>query len=241
MRKCYTLATLTDLCASFAYRSLRMSRTTARIQPANLVPTLHVAGIPSKMVDYALFLQPTEAEEEARNSTLRATASASINQTELQYLSRHPIAISIDAKAVAAETDPMARLQLAVWLLAQLQKLRNLQQQQQCFPEAGLGLVGDRVSSHRSPCVRMVALPGCVEGLGDQCESQIETPLSKPRAPMKLRLLDNIWPAQFWRDRYRSEGSLAKIKSSAGLHRKRAQHHAGDACDAPTCPCCYRW
>jgi hypothetical protein len=102
--------------------------TKARIEPDSLLP-MDCAGLPikSKMVDFAVYLDP----DDLMHDTLRELAArdtfttASWNHTCYPPLQKRPLAISIETKLTGRDWDS-AKIQMSIWVTAQLNKLEQL-------------------------------------------------------------------------------------------------------------------
>ncbi|KAJ9634087.1 hypothetical protein H2201_009118 [Coniosporium apollinis] len=131
-------------CSEVGYKNI----TTARIQPARLVPR-HVSGnvLESKMVDYAIYLAPDEEMRVVIRDTLRLLQpkeSQSINQTMYDSLRQRPIAISIETKTPNAPEEQVG-VQLGVWVAAHFTRLHGLVTTYRC---------------RRCPCSLLPAMTG---------------------------------------------------------------------------------
>ncbi|KAH9859269.1 hypothetical protein J1614_012183 [Plenodomus biglobosus] len=98
----------------------------ARITPA-FRPT-HSPGLPTgKIVDYAIFLEPSHLARDAI-APLVPISSASINHVGYEALRTRPIAVSIETKT-ESRTVEEAKVQLGVWLAGQVARMEDLIQQ----------------------------------------------------------------------------------------------------------------
>lgn len=106
----------------------------ARISSKSLVPWNLAAGsMQSKMVDYAIVIEPNEDYEGEASKSLhnhiiekmRGENGASINQTAASYIRYRPIGVSIETKKGLVGEDE-AHVQLATWMTAQYTRLRQL-------------------------------------------------------------------------------------------------------------------
>lgn len=111
--------------ATIAYHS---SSTRARIEPETLLP-LDCAGLPieSKMVDLAVYLDP---DDDTLNALRQLAArypltNVSWNQTCYPPLQKRPLAISFETKLTGRDWDS-AKIQISIWVTAQLNKLEQL-------------------------------------------------------------------------------------------------------------------
>ncbi|EKG09469.1 hypothetical protein MPH_13489, partial [Macrophomina phaseolina MS6] len=103
-------------------------------EESDLIPR-HVSGgaLEGKMVDYAMYLEPSPAMRERIREMLHSHArmepstgvSSSINQTVYAPLRHRPIAVSIETKTPDGN-ESSAKAQLAVWAAAQLEHMRRL-------------------------------------------------------------------------------------------------------------------
>lgn len=80
-----------------------------------------------KMVDYAIYLHPSESMERKIQHTLRGQApgTQSVNQTMSSSLRRRPIAINLETK-VPFSGGETADVQLAIWMSAGITRLRQM-------------------------------------------------------------------------------------------------------------------
>ena len=106
--------------------NLRSSK--ARIEPESLLP-LDYAGLPieSKMVDFALYL---DSDDDMHNALRQLAArdpftTAAWNHTHYPPLQKRPLAISIETKLTGRDWDT-AKIQMSIWVTAQLNKLEQL-------------------------------------------------------------------------------------------------------------------
>lgn len=82
------------------------------------------------MVDYGIVLNDTPKHKLQRDETLQQRllrhpelATPSINHTNRHGIRNNPIAISIETKTIS-RTEEEARVQLAIWISAQIQRIR---------------------------------------------------------------------------------------------------------------------
>ena len=109
--------------------------TVARISNKSLVPwNIATGAMQSKMVDYAILINPSQKFTGNSSKLLHnhiieklrtQKGSASINQTESEWVRFKPIAVNIETKRDAVGEDD-AHVQLATWLTAQYIRLRQL-------------------------------------------------------------------------------------------------------------------
>ncbi|KAI9731062.1 MAG: hypothetical protein M1818_007919 [Claussenomyces sp. TS43310] len=101
--------------------------TTASIHDPSLLPTIAATSsiLQSKMVDYALVLEPQRPFEARIIETLRREGKPSINQTNAEYARFAPIAVSIETKRAAID-ETAANVQLSMWVAAHMARLRQL-------------------------------------------------------------------------------------------------------------------
>lgn len=81
----------------------------------------------NKMVDYAVYLHPSESMERKIQNTLRGQlpGAQSVNQTMTSSLRQRPIAINMETK-VPFSGGETADVQLAIWMGAGITRLRQL-------------------------------------------------------------------------------------------------------------------
>ena len=107
---------------------LIVSSTTATIQPKSLVNAGH-SGKPgeSKMVDFAIYLEPDQAMLEAMRSLAarKPYDVTSVNHTWHAPLITRPISVNIETKR-SGEGWSAAAMQLGIWVGAQFSKLEQL-------------------------------------------------------------------------------------------------------------------
>lgn len=105
-----------------------LSSSKARIEPDSLLPTDY-AGFPieSKMVDFALYLDSDDATDDALRQLAARNPSTppSWNHTCYPPLQRRPLAMSIETKLTGRDWDS-AKIQMSIWVTAQLNKLELL-------------------------------------------------------------------------------------------------------------------
>ena len=112
--------------------------TTARVADKCLVPSVATKPMESKLVDYAITLDPStifldrivSKLNELRHlsiESMNSNATSSINCTSAEWIRFNPIAISIETKRAAILQDE-AHLQLGIWTAAHFAKLRQLMQ-----------------------------------------------------------------------------------------------------------------
>jgi hypothetical protein len=86
------------------------------------------------MVDYAIYLEasgPLSSDPSASNplheriSALITDVTHSVNHTSYVSLRHRPIAVSIETKTISRPEEE-ARVQLAIWVAAQLERIRSL-------------------------------------------------------------------------------------------------------------------
>ncbi|KAK7423043.1 hypothetical protein QQX98_001333 [Neonectria punicea] len=113
----------------------------AKMDSRYVLPLTSGAIASSKMVDYVLFIGDNEDEDEddspqAKYSSTFArdiariivNSTDSINQTPYFSLRHRPIAVSIETKTIS-RTEEEARVQLAIWVAAQMHRIRELGRQ----------------------------------------------------------------------------------------------------------------
>ncbi|CAA9959554.1 hypothetical protein PTMSG1_02971 [Pyrenophora teres f. maculata] len=108
--------------ASIGFRSVTAARITPEFRPT------HSPGLTTgKIVDYAMFL---ELSHSARDAILPLVgmSSKSINHVSYEGLRTRPIAVSIETKT-ESRTVEEAKVQLGVWLAAQVARIEELIQQ----------------------------------------------------------------------------------------------------------------
>ncbi|KAI2481043.1 hypothetical protein Ptr902_08069 [Pyrenophora tritici-repentis] len=100
----------------------------ARIEPDSLLPKDYTGlSIESKMVDFAVYLDPEDTTYDAlRQLTARDPfTTASWNHTCYPPLQKRPLAMSIETKLTGRDWDT-AKIQMSIWVTAQLNKLEQL-------------------------------------------------------------------------------------------------------------------
>lgn len=96
--------------------SLTSISTTARI---------HGTSSATKMVDYAICLDPDVATKRRIIKKLKSEFTPSINHTKAEYVRFKPIVISLETKRPGMDEDT-AKVQLGVWAAAHLERLQEL-------------------------------------------------------------------------------------------------------------------
>jgi hypothetical protein len=104
--------------------------TTAKIADVSLLPTAYSGSssstiMQSKMVDYALIIDPTPKLGARIAETLRQEGKSSINQTGAEHVRFAPIGVSFETKRAAVNEDE-AHVQLGIWVIAHFARLRQL-------------------------------------------------------------------------------------------------------------------
>jgi hypothetical protein len=79
----------------------------------------------SKMVDYALIIDPSASLSERISATLRAEGKSSVNHTGAEHVRFSPVAVSFETKRAAIDEDD-AHVQLGIWVAAHFARLRQL-------------------------------------------------------------------------------------------------------------------
>src|SRR5271170_6194970 len=81
----------------------------------------------SKMVDYALFLQPSANEESSIRDLLRSQPAEerSISQTRHEPIRYRPITVSVEVK-FPGQGKTMRKSNLGIWATAQIKRLNDL-------------------------------------------------------------------------------------------------------------------
>ncbi|KAI1593419.1 hypothetical protein PtrCC142_011319 [Pyrenophora tritici-repentis] len=100
----------------------------ARIEPDSLLPKDYTGlSIESKMVDFAVYLDPDDTTHDAlRQLAARDPfTTASWNHTCYPPLQKRPLAMSIETKLTGRDWDT-AKIQMSIWVTAQLNKLEQL-------------------------------------------------------------------------------------------------------------------
>ncbi|KAF5964754.1 hypothetical protein FBULB1_12621 [Fusarium bulbicola] len=94
-------------------------------QAAQIIHEYKPREAPSKMVDFCVFYGPEEGSEaeQAIEEICRTRPAQSINHTDLGYLCKRPIALSIETKRPNLELDN-ATLQMGTWQSAQWRSLQ---------------------------------------------------------------------------------------------------------------------
>lgn len=115
----------------------------------------HASGLatPGKMVDFVICLGPDNDSEGTGDppkpyicSTLRRVSDiitdtlSSINHTTYPSLRHRPIAVSIETKTIS-RTKEEAQVQLALWVAAQVYRIRHLCERAGCDTDSALALV----------------------------------------------------------------------------------------------------
>ncbi|KAF2105199.1 hypothetical protein BDV96DRAFT_592897 [Lophiotrema nucula] len=107
---------------SVGFRSVTAARITSEFRPT------HSPGLTTgKIVDYAMFLELSVPARDAILSLI-AMSSESINHVSYEGLRTRPIAISIETKT-ESRTVEEAKVQLGVWVAAQVARIEALIQQ----------------------------------------------------------------------------------------------------------------
>lgn len=100
----------------------------ARIEPDPLLPTDY-AGLPieSKMGDFAVYLDSDDTTHDALQQLAARDpfTTASSNHTCYPPFQKRPLAMSIETKLTGRDWDA-ARIQMSIWVTAQLSKLEQL-------------------------------------------------------------------------------------------------------------------
>lgn len=116
--------------------------TSARIHDPLLLPTVSGSVTQSKMVDFALLMDPTRDLNrelfEGITTTLRGEGRTTINHTAMYEVKYSPIAVSIETKRANVDEDG-ADVQLGLWVSAHFARLRQLTGD--AFPLPALPLV----------------------------------------------------------------------------------------------------
>lgn len=106
--------------------------TTARIVDKSLIPTVATIPVQSKLVDYAMIIEPTEEMKARIVETLsrqlytrKQRVVPSINAPSAEWIRFEPIAVSIETKRHTDYQDS-GELQLGSWTIAHFLKLRQL-------------------------------------------------------------------------------------------------------------------
>ena len=100
--------------------------TTAKIHDLSLLPTTASSSATNtKMIDYALVIDPSRELHQQIIFRLRAEGKGSINHTMAEYIRFLPIAVSIETKHAAVDEDD-AHMQLGIWVSAHFVRLRQL-------------------------------------------------------------------------------------------------------------------
>ena len=108
-------------CLPFSTPQLTNCRTTAAIEPQELVPEItQRERVQSKKADFAISLELGEETERCL-----AQAGIQLNQTTYEGIRFNPIAVSVETK-LPGEGGSDAKLQLATWSCSQIAKLREL-------------------------------------------------------------------------------------------------------------------
>ncbi|CAE7021382.1 hypothetical protein HRS9139_01082 [Pyrenophora teres f. teres] len=108
--------------ASIGFRSVTAARITPEFRPT------HSPGLTTgKIVDYAMFLELSHSARDAILPLVRMS-SKSINHVSYEGLRTRPIAVSIETKT-ESRTVEEAKVQLGVWLAAQVARIEELIQQ----------------------------------------------------------------------------------------------------------------
>ncbi|KAK1764217.1 hypothetical protein QBC33DRAFT_547518 [Phialemonium atrogriseum] len=111
--------------------------TNARIDPCHVPPQLSGLATATKMVDFAIFLDPSIDRSDGAPdkktspslgdviSSITSTPTESINHTTYYSLRRRPVAVSVETKTMS-RTEEEALVQLGVWAMAQMQSMLAL-------------------------------------------------------------------------------------------------------------------
>ena len=101
--------------------------TTARVTDTALLPqrAVNKTITQSKMVDYALIIEPSQEMEDRNIRKMKEENSDTINHTSAEYARFTPIGISIETKSGLEEEDK-AILQLGTWVFAHFTRLEQL-------------------------------------------------------------------------------------------------------------------
>jgi hypothetical protein len=120
--------------------------TTAKIADPSLLPTAYAGAssltMQSKMVDYALIIDPSAALGERIAATLRKEGRSSINQTSAEHVRFAPIGVSFETKRAAVDEDE-GYVQLGTWVVAHFARLRQLVRNRDRAAHGGIGGDGE--------------------------------------------------------------------------------------------------
>ncbi|KAL9103924.1 MAG: hypothetical protein Q9163_001072 [Psora crenata] len=116
--------------------------TTARISNQSLIPSIASCQLQSKLVDYAILIRPDNELQGSIVSKLKQeptmpgkSPTVSINAASQDYIRFNPIGVSIETKREAGNPDE-AVLQLGKWTIAQLNRLKQLINDESVEPPA---------------------------------------------------------------------------------------------------------